>query len=268
MICRNCGGEIGDFDTTCQSCGTPVSNTQQSSVGYEYQNNQPIKTTGLLVWSIIEIFCVNTITGIIGAVLWATRLKPAADRGDIDAALKAKRNIKITLWIGIILSALIVPIICLLIAIPNFSGINTRMQVRADKTDAGHIAKATRIWYNEFLTDAGFASDLEVKLDAKQLENKFTRIDEIKYLDQYVDTYKEPTSYSDDRGRTLEGAYYVTVINEDTINNKIVVAIGPKDLNSASRNDSNFNDVFYGDLDGINEATYYGEGSGIAYVEP
>lgn len=39
--------------------------------------------------------------------------------------------------------------IIMLIAIPNFSGIRQRMQVRADKASAAQIGKAVRIWYTD-----------------------------------------------------------------------------------------------------------------------
>lgn len=39
--------------------------------------------------------------------------------------------------------------IIMLIAIPNFSGIQQRMQVRADKASATQIGKAVRIWYTD-----------------------------------------------------------------------------------------------------------------------
>lgn len=122
MICKNCGGQMGDFDTFCPNCGASnainTANTQYSQNSYAQTSTEPIKTTGLLVWSIIEIVCcICPITGIIAIILWATLLKPAANRGDAVEAKKAKKPIKIVLWIGLILWA-VVMIINILIAYP------------------------------------------------------------------------------------------------------------------------------------------------------
>ena len=43
--------------------------------------------------------------------------------------------------------------IIMLIAIPNFSGIQQRMQVRADKATAAQIGKAVRVWFTDYTTD-------------------------------------------------------------------------------------------------------------------
>ena len=59
MICRNCGSPMNDFDTACSNCGASVAGgNAQYGAGYQqqYSNGQPIKTTGLLIWSIIEMF--------------------------------------------------------------------------------------------------------------------------------------------------------------------------------------------------------------------
>ena len=45
--------------------------------------------------------------------------------------------------------------IIMLIAIPNFSGIQQRMQVRADKATAAQIGKAVRVWFTDYTTDNG-----------------------------------------------------------------------------------------------------------------
>jgi len=116
MFCKNCGSEVNESLLFCTNCGAPVNNssndavnsTSYSAVNEPIQNNtvqngEPIKTTGLLVWSIIEIFCVNFITGIIAIILYFVNLKPAVESGNREAALKSKKTIKIVLWIGIAL---------------------------------------------------------------------------------------------------------------------------------------------------------------------
>lgn len=128
MFCGNCGASVNDGMQTCPNCGAGIANNGYSqpvnnmnyydqNTGYQATENKPeVKTTGLLVWSIIELCCVNTITGIIGLVFYFTQLKPAIERGDMAEVARAKRNIKITLWIGlglflVVLALMIIPLI-------------------------------------------------------------------------------------------------------------------------------------------------------------
>ena len=267
MFCKNCGATMGDFDTICPNCGaSSAGNAQYSQANYGGSSSEPIKTTGLLVWSIIEILCVNVITGIIGLVFWITKLKPAADRGDVVEAYKAKKSIKTVLWIGIAISVLLVVlylVFVMLIAVPNFSGIQENMQVRADKSTAAQIGKATRIWYVEAMSEPNSNANVD------EVKDGLVRLDEIEGIDDYI-IYMTPISYRPDN--TMEdSAYYVTIINEDDIENeKIVVVIGPENLYGVSRKDKTYNKIFNKDLDGLNanDANYDGNGSGIAYIEP
>lgn len=263
MICKNCGVTMGDFDTFCPNCGASANaGTQYSQVNYGENSSEPIKTTGLLVFSIIETCCINFITGLIGIVLWAVKLKPAADSGDVVEAKKAKKLIKIVLWIGLILSLLLIIVVPMLIAIPNFSGIQKRMTVRADIATASQIGKAARIWCVDAIMEPE-----EYNVD--EVRNGLVRIDEMRNFDNYVSTSQVPMYKVD--GTIENGAYYVTIINEDEpINEKIVVAIGPENLYLASQKDKSFNETFNKNLDGIDstDITYDGKGSGIAYIEP
>lgn len=262
MICRNCGREVNDLNRLCPGCGASVvpENTEYYSQNYNQsysqgysQNSQPIKITGLLVWSIIELVCLSPIFGLVALILWITKLKPAVESGNTNEALKAKRTIKILLWIGIALG--IIPLILIfLIAIPNFSGINTRMQVRADISTAAQIGKSTRIWYVEAL------SDPSIDVNYEEVEKGFVKLDEIEGLEEYMFA-TEPTSYRNRRGNLVENqSYYVTIINEDEpTESKIVVAI-------ASESD-NLNRI-YRNEDDIDTANYDGTEAGIAYIEP
>ena len=260
MFCKNCGASMGDFDTTCPNCGANYGGASYPNFGES--NKEPIKTTGLLVWSIIELLCVNMIAGIIALILWCTKLKPAADNGDVVAANKAKKPIKIVLWAGLIFTIILSFILALLIAVPNFSGIQDRMAVRADKATAAQIGKAVRVWY----TDATYST---LGFDVEEVENDFVRLDEIDGIENYIIDSK-PTSYMWGKGESEDGAYYVTMIDEDEPSqSRIVVAIGPEDLNEVPRSDRNFYKTFEKNLDGIDssDVTYDGSGSGIAYLE-
>ena len=156
MFCKNCGSEVNESLLFCPTCGAPVSNTSNGAVNSTsysavnqpnqnstVQSGEPIKTTGLLVWSIIEIFCVNFITGIIAIILYFVNLKPAVERGDREAALKAKKTMKIVLWIGIalLIGTLVLITILMLIAavtIPmmsSTSGVGSYSQSTLDEMD-------------------------------------------------------------------------------------------------------------------------------------
>ena len=254
MFCKNCGASMGDFDTTCPNCGANYGGVSQTNFGGN--NKEPIKTTGLLVWSIIELFCVN-IAGIIALILWCTKLKPAADNGNVAAANEAKKPIKIVLWVGLIFSFII-----MLIAVLSLSGTQQRMQTRADKATAAQIGKAVRIWH----TNATTYSTLD--FDIEGLENDLVRLDEIDGIEDYISSVCEPTSYM--RGKD-GAAYYVTMIDEDEPSqSRIVVAIGPENLNEVPKKDKSFYATFNRSLEqfGTSEVTYDGNGSGVAWVEP
>lgn len=132
MFCGSCGGQINEGDKVCSFCGTPVASSgdmnppvyEQQSYSAETSDNvsspiydQPnynynvvngencsdIKTTSLLVFSILEILCCGpaTLFGIISLVFWLAKLNPAVKRGDREVALSTKKTIKILLWVGL-----------------------------------------------------------------------------------------------------------------------------------------------------------------------
>ena len=119
MFCKNCGTQLNDGTLFCTSCGAAINdepqtaansmnyNTVSNATNYNSQSGQPIPTTGMLVWSIIELLCINFLAGLIAIILYCSSLKPAADKGDLEATQKAKKTMKIVLWIGIILSVLV-----------------------------------------------------------------------------------------------------------------------------------------------------------------
>lgn len=146
----------------------------------------------------------------------------------------------------------------MLIAIPNFSGIQGRMQIRADMSTAAQVGKATSIWYTEALNGA---------YEYKNVEKSFIRLDEIDGIYDYVNTSLVPSSYGKSHD---EGAYYVTVVGEEEgFKGRIVVAIGPKDLTgNRGYKDGNMFEIFFGELEEPISVDYAGVNSGIAYVEP
>lgn len=252
MFCKNCGSLVNDGEGFCPSCGTIMGASDNVSSG-----RVEIKTTAFLVFSIIELICVNQIFGLISLILYCTKLKPAADAGDVEGANKSKKTIKILLIAGLVLSlvvALAMFGMFALIAIPNFGGMQGRMETRADLTTAAQVGKAVRVWYTE--------ATIEGKYDYERFTESFVRIDELDGFESYADIYIEPSSYG--YGEE-DGAYYATVTDEGP-SGKIVVAIGPENLYSA-KDDYGIWDTFYDDIDENVEVTYTGGGSGIAYVE-
>ncbi len=101
MYCERCGTAVNPGMSACPNCGAAIANNQQ--VNYGQQSQPQIKIAGFLVWSIIELVCLSPIMGLIGIILYCTQLKPAADKGDVEGAKKAKKTLKIILWIGVAL---------------------------------------------------------------------------------------------------------------------------------------------------------------------
>lgn len=105
MYCERCGTAVNPGMSACPNCGAAIANNQQ--VNYGQQSQPQIKIAGFLVWSIIELVCLSPIMGLIGIILYCTQLKPAADKGDVEGAKKAKKTLKIILWIGVALGVII-----------------------------------------------------------------------------------------------------------------------------------------------------------------
>lgn len=145
--------------------------------------------------------------------------------------------------------------IIMLIAIPNFSGIQQRMQVRADKATAAQIGKAVRIWYTEYNSDPSFKSLVDTTSGDSGSENaikdahgdtmpsdladstKFVagglpnngnmaHLCQIPQLITYVDTTLVPSSLVDSSTnvKASKQYYYVGITGSGT-GEKIVVAI-------------------------------------------
>lgn len=249
MFCEKCGSLVNDGEAFCSNCGAGMNESSKVN-----NNSADIKTTSILVFSIIELICVNQLFGLISLILYFAQLRPAIDRGDVENAKKSKKTITILLIIGLVLNVLAIMAITALIFIPNFSGIQARTEVRYDMVSASQVGKAVRMWYTDATTGAGY--------DYDNFTDSFVRIDELDGIELYVDPDLEPRSYGYDGE---DGAYYATVTDEGP-SGKVVVAIGPENLYSA-RGDYGLADTFYGDIDENVEMTYTGGTSGIAYVE-
>lgn len=104
MNCPNCGAQNPDNAVQCTNCGQPIAQAQQPPV-YQQPFAQPYgqtaNTTGMLVWSIINIF-LCTILGIIATVM-TVGAKSAATQPEFESKMKTARILNI---IGTIVGAL------------------------------------------------------------------------------------------------------------------------------------------------------------------
>ena len=133
--------------------------------------------------------------------------------------------------------------IIMLIAIPNFSGIQQRMQVRADKSTAAQIGKAVRIWLTEYNSDPAFktavgttlgtstinastgvSSDITEGFIAKTGE-VMPELKAVKNINGYVDNTLVPTSLKFSTGVTDPAQRYFIGLTGSGSYEKVVVCI-------------------------------------------
>ena len=167
--------------------------------------------------------------------------------------------------------------IIMLIAIPNFSGIQQRMKVRADKATAAQIGKAVRVWYTDYTTDetlipadhssTTIPSELATPIAANTVS--LTEYEKLEGITAYIGAGLSADSLLDTDGKSIKGKYLVFLTAAPGSSSaKIAIAICAADgaqtkiagiTGDAAPFDVN---VVY---DGITSATVDG---GVAYVEP
>jgi len=128
--------------------------------------------------------------------------------------------------------------IIMLIAIPNFSGIQQRMQVRADKATAAQIGKAVRIWYTEYQSDPAFKASVGSTVGTGTGDDvgflavpgeEMIQIAWVASLDGYVDTTLVPTSLRTDTGTSETTQRYLVGLTGAGTSEKVIVAIATTD---------------------------------------
>ena len=131
--------------------------------------------------------------------------------------------------------------IIMLIAIPNFSGIQQRMQVRADKATAAQIGKAVRIWYTEYQSDPAFKLDVGTSVGTNAAAGflagpggNMIQIAWVKGLDGYVDTTLVPTSLRTSTGTSEATQKYLVGLTGAGTSEKIIVGIATTDGTSGA----------------------------------
>lgn len=169
-----------------------------------------------------------------------------------------KRNEGFTLVELVIVIAVLA--IIMLIAIPNLSGIQQRMQVRADKASAAQIGKAVRIWYTDKYA-AKNQYEIPELIDSEDNSVKIIPYTELGGIEEHIAGGLVANSLLNNG--TNGGRYYVTVIYTG-ISLKFLVGIDgePNDAGIAPN-------LVIPTSDPVTDAdiTYNGEGPGWVYLE-
>ena len=169
--------------------------------------------------------------------------------------------------------------IIMLIAIPNFSGIQQRMKVRADKATAAQIGKAVRVWYTDYTTDDTLKgtldlSDTSTTADATFMKGtEYVIYDTLTGIEAYEAKTYLPTSLVTS-GVTEEHQAYAVRLSGATQDAKVVVAICKSKEGTASSKkydtiDGDITEPTEGDpAKTVYKVNYDGTTPAIAYVEP
>ena len=186
--------------------------------------------------------------------------------------------------------------IIMLIAIPNFSGIQQRMQVRADKSTAAQIGKAVRVWFTDYTTDENMLASTKAQTDGKAVAsgggghdlapittdtktvgavtfNKITfadtgdvtphKYDNLVTIDEYISRGQKPTSLRTNNVQDTKqfyGVFFTAAPSSTAAKIAVAVATETESLTTVTiTKDATTNKI----LD-----NYDGTKPGVAYIEP
>ena len=179
--------------------------------------------------------------------------------------------------------------IIMLIAIPNFSGIQQRMKVRADKATAAQIGKAVRVWYTDYTSDSVMKASVDAIAHPESGTPSTYTLDttprvysKIEKIDGYAALTYEPKSLLTSTGASEPTQVYLVNLSRATNDAKIVVGIATAASDVESGKEAAGSTVTAGKygafLDNIDSVTpanskyvtvnYNGTTPGVAYVEP
>lgn len=161
--------------------------------------------------------------------------------------------------------------IIMLIALPNFSGIQYRMKVRADMTTAGLLGRAVRIWYTDYTTDSALYNKLKIEQNesgyadySDAADNNFfnketwVKYEELTGIDEYTDREFSPISLiNPDTNKPKKYQFYVVRITSAENGRKISIGITGGDTEDA-----------YEEVPISEVVTYDGTKPAIVYIEP
>ena len=160
--------------------------------------------------------------------------------------------------------------IIMLIALPNFSGIEYRMKVRADTTTASLVGRAVRVWYTDYTTDSALYSKLNIEENesigddfSNEADNKllnkeaWVRYKDITGIDEYSDREYSPISLIDQStNKPKQYQFYVVRIGSLESGRKIMVGI------TYGETEDTYEDIIVSE-----SVNYDGSKPGIAYIE-
>ena len=169
--------------------------------------------------------------------------------------------------------------IIMLIAIPNFSGIQQRMKVRADKATAAQIGKAVRVWYTDYTSDPTLKSTIDTAAaavtDANKVGKYIVEVTPHPYaliqgISGYASTTYKPTSLTKN-GVAVADQVYVVSLSDTTTDGKVIVGISHATTTGTGADMT----IALGGADSPLTAyvagttvNYNGTNTGVAYVEP
>ena len=101
--------------------------------------------------------------------------------------------------------------IIMLIAIPNFSGIQQRMKVRADKATAAQIGKAVRVWYTDYTSDPVMKKSIDDLDDEVVLSTTPVNYNTIEQIEGYAALTYTPKSLTKGSVSEENQVYFVNL---------------------------------------------------------
>lgn len=169
-----------------------------------------------------------------------------------------RRNKGFTLVELVIVIAILA--IIMLIAIPNLSGVQQRMQVRADKASATQICKAVRIWYTDkYATQNQY--EIPELVDSEDESVKIIPYAKLDGIEEHIAGDLVANSLLNNG--TNGGQYYVTVIYTG-ISLKFLIGI---DKEPTAKGTAPTLTIPTSDPVTDADITYNGEGPGWVYLE-
>ncbi len=108
-FCSKCGHQLNSMNEVCPNCGfqntaepnyNQNANPVQNNYNYGGQNQRvEANTTGILIWSIVNLVCFCLPLGVAG-LIFALQAKSAQTQADADKAIKTAKTLNLVGTIG------------------------------------------------------------------------------------------------------------------------------------------------------------------------